>query len=329
MANSLQTIVVTGATGFVGRYVVERLLQEDVKVKCLIRNDKDRDTFDPNKRLSFKVGDITDIASLKKAFKGAWGVINLAGLREFWTKDRDQFYALNHTGAVNVFEACLMNDIEHVVQVSTPLAFGAPRTIPFNEQTPAGLHPSDYGRSKHLGDQAGLKLHREQSLPLTVVYLAAVIGAGDDKQTMEVARAVNGNMPALIGADTTYTYVYVRDAAESIVRAVMKKKTIGKEYLIGTERATTREYFNIIGDLAHVKTPTYDIPVKYLVPFSKMMESAAKLTGQRPMLPLDVLKVTLEGSLLFDASLSEKELGMAYTPLEHALKEAVEEIQAN
>ena len=127
-----------------------------------------------------------------------------------------------------------------------------PRRIPFDEDTAPGPHPSDYARSKWLGDEIGWKLHRDESLPLTVVHLAAVIGAGDPRPTMEVRRAVEKRLPALVGADTTYTYVHVRDAAEAIVRALLSSDSVGRSYLIGTERATTREYFELIGELAGV-----------------------------------------------------------------------------
>ena len=155
MSDALRTVVVTGATGFVGRHVVERLLEEDVHVKCIIRKVADADKFDDHERLSFAIGDITKPNTLKRMFKDAWGVVNVAGLREFWTKNRKDFYRLNHIGAENVFRACLENDIQKVVQVSTPLAFGIPKQIPFNESTPAGKHPSDYSESKYLGDQVG------------------------------------------------------------------------------------------------------------------------------------------------------------------------------
>lgn len=325
--NNFPTIVVTGATGFVGRCVVERLLQEPVNIQCVLRSISDSRLFIKDERLSFVKGDITDIASLKSAFAGASGVINIAGLREFWCQDKSKFYELNQHGATNVFNACLASKVDHVVQVSTPLAFGSPRSLPFNEQTAAGPHPSDYSRSKYLGDQAGLKLQTEQSLPLTIVYLAAVIGAGDDKATMEVRRAVEEKMPALVGADTKYTYLYVRDAAEAIVRAIMKKETIGKQYLIGEERATTREYFNIIGEIAKVKIPSYNIPEKYLMPYAKMTELMSRFSGKRPQLPLDVLKTTSQGSLLFDASLAKDDLGMKYTSLYEALGEAVDDVR--
>ena len=54
----------------------------------------------------------------------------------------------------------------------------------------------------------------------------------------------------------------------------------------------------------------------------------SRRTGRRPLLPLDVLKTTAAGSLLFDARRSIEELGMTYTPLETALAESIEEIRA-
>ena len=328
--NSIKHIVtVTGATGFVGRHFVERLVSEKkYRIRCLVRHTSDVSFLRAlDSDISFHYGDITQKSTLAGAFKGAWGVVNLAGYREFWNRDTRYFYALNEQGAANVFEACLEADVKKVVQVSTPLAYGVPDAIPFNEQTLPGRHPSDYARSKYLGDQAGWALHESQSLPLTIVHLAAVIGAGDDKETMEVKRAVDGKLPALIGADTTYTYVYVRDAADAIMRALMNKDSVGRSYLIGDQRATTRDYFKIIGKIADVPVPNWNIPESFLWPLALGMDIVARKTGRRPMLPLDVLKTTAAGSLLFDASRGISELGMSYTALETALAESVAEIR--
>jgi dihydroflavonol-4-reductase len=330
MARRKRTITITGATGFVGRHLVERLLQErDYIVRCMVRRDSDIPALAAvSPDLTFVHGDILEPESLAAAFKGAWGVVNLAGYREFWSQDRDHFYAVNERGASNVFEACQTAGVKKVVQVSTPLAYGLPDQIPFNESSPAGRHASDYARSKYLGDQAGWQLHESEGLPLTIVYLAAVIGAGDDKSTMEVRRAVEGKLPALIGADTTYTYLYVRDAADAITRALLQDDAVGRRYLIGNQRATTRDYFNTIGRLASVPVPRWNIPESWLVPVARGMEVLSRRTGRRPMLPLDVLKTTAAGSLLFDPARSIDELGMTYTPLEVALAESIREICA-
>jgi len=329
MTKKKKVITVTGATGFVGRHVVERLLENpDLKVRALVHSREGALGLQPfANRITCIEGDITKRESLAKAFQGAWGVINIAGYREFWSANNARFYEINQQGALNVFESCLTEHVEKVVQVSTPLAWGVPANIPFNEDSAPGSHPSNYARSKHLGDEAGWRLHRKRNLPLSAVHLAAVIGAGDDKETMEVRRAVEGDLPALVGANTTYTYVYVRDAAEAIVRALLHENSIGRKYLIGNQRATTREYFKMIGRIAEVRIPDRNIPEAWLFPIAKGMEALSRLTKRRPLLPLDVLKTTAAGSLLFDASRSIEELQMTYTSLETALTEAIEDIR--
>jgi dihydroflavonol-4-reductase len=255
-------------------------------------------------------------------------VVNLAGYRDFWSRSRDLYYALNTRGAENVFRASLNAKVQKVVQVSTPLAFGVPEEIPFDEESKAKLHPSDYARSKHLGDEIGWRLHAERGLPLAAVHLAAVIGPGDPRPTMEVRRAVEGWLPALVGADTVYTYVHVDDAAEAIVRALLSPASVGRRYLIGKERASTREYFELIGELADVRVPELNLPEFLLIPVARVLEMLGTLTGRRPAIPVDILKTTAAGSLIFDGTRAERELGLTYTPLRVALGEAVSEIRA-
>jgi dihydroflavonol-4-reductase len=62
------------------------------------------------------------------------------------------------------------------------------------------------------------------------------------------------------------------------------------------------------------------------MPIARALEAVASWTGKRPSLPVDILKTTAAGSLLFDGSRAERELGMKYTPLRVALGEAVDEI---
>jgi dihydroflavonol-4-reductase len=330
MARSKPVLAVTGATGFVGRYFVQRIAREErFRIRCLVRKGSNISALQSlGKGISVCYGDITDEKTLPDAFKDVWGVVNLAGYREFWNRDSTYFYEVNERGAANVFRASLGAGARKVVHVSTPLVYGIPDQVPFNEQSTPGQHPSDYARSKYLGDQAGWRLYRQKQLPLTIVHLAAVIGAGDDKETMEVRRALQGRLPALVGANTTCTYLYVWDAAEAITRALLKDDSIGRSYLIGNQRATTRDYFTTIGRLANVAVPRLNIPESFLKPLAVGMDIVARWTGKRPLLPLDVLKTTSAGSLLFDPGRSIEALGMSYTPLEIALAESIADIQA-
>ena len=226
MKPSLRTIAITGATGFVGGHVVKRLLDEpDLALRCLVRSEtatKQLAALDA--RVTCVRGDVCEPSSLTPLMEGAWGIVHLAGYRDFWSLRPELYDELNTRGAENVFRAALAANVHKVVQVSTPLAFGVPETIPFDEETAPGPHPSQYARSKYLADQIGWRMHADEGLPLTVVHLAAVIGAGDPRPTMEVRRAVERRLPVLVGAETTYTYVHVADAAEAIVRALLESR---------------------------------------------------------------------------------------------------------
>ena len=224
--------------------------------------------------------------------------------------------------------AALSANVEKVVHVSTPLAYGTPSEMPFDEDSPAGAQQSDYARSKYLGDCVAWSLFEDKGLPLTIVYLAAVIGAGDPRPTMEVRRFAEGKIPALVGADTTFIYVHVRDAALAIVRAAEHPNSVGQRYLVGGERATTREYFQIISDLTGVPLPRFNVPDAVILPLARLLTAIARRTGRRPPVPEDIIRTTLAGSLLFDGRKAERELGIHYTPLRTALAEAVAEIQA-
>jgi dihydroflavonol-4-reductase len=322
-------VCLTGATGFVGRHVAQLLAKRGHRVRCLVRKNSNRKFLESlGGRLEFVTGDVLKPRTLASFCKGADWVINLAGHRDFWAPTRQFYFDLNLHGAENVMRAALDAKVEKVVHVSTPLAFGVPSYIPFDEDTPAGPQQSDYARSKYLGDCAAWRLHLDEGLPLTIVYLAAVIGAGDPRPTMEVRNFAAGRIPALLGAEKTFTYVHIRDAALAIVRAAEKPESIGERYLVGGERATTREYFQIIGDLTGVPVPKLNIPESVMLPVAKALTALSRWTGQRPVVPEDLVRTSAAGSLLFDGHKAQREFGIRYTPLRTALAEAVAEIQS-
>jgi len=326
---STRTVCLTGATGFVGRHVAQLLAQRGHHVRCLVRDQSNTQFLeDLEAGFEFVSGDVLAPRTLEPFCKGADWLIHCAGYRDFWHPSREFYFDLNCRGVENVMRAALAATLEKVVHVSTPLAYGTPSKMPFDENSPAGPHHSDYARSKYMGDCAAWRLCEERGLPLTIVYLAAVIGAGDPRPTMEVRRFAEGRIPALVGADTTFVYVHVRDAALAIVRAAENAKSVGQRYLVGAERATTREYFGIISDLTGVPLPRFNVPDALILPLARLLTAIASRTGKRPPISEDIIRTTLAGSLLFDGSKAERELGIRYTPLRTALAEAVAEIRA-
>jgi dihydroflavonol-4-reductase len=199
--------------------------------------------------------------------------------------------------------------------------------MPFRESTPPGPHMSDYARSKFDGDTLAWELHARGGLPLVVVYLAAVIGRGDAKAVMQIERFVRGRIPFLIRSDNRFTYVHIRDAAEAIVRAAEKEGNLGEAYLVGGERLSTADYFRLISELSGAPMPRRTIGRGTTLLLSRLLTLWAAITGRPPLLPLDLMRTQYRDSLLFDGSKAERELGVVYTPIREALREAIEELR--
>jgi dihydroflavonol-4-reductase len=176
-------ILVTGASGFVGGAVVARLGQTPHQVDCLVRRERTASMLrERYPHIRTRIGDLGD-PTMREALEAGVG---------------------------------------KVVHVSTAMAYGFPEKMPFRESSTPGPHMSDYARSKFDGDAPAWELHARRGLPLTVVYLAAVIGRGDPKGVMQIQRFVRGE---------------------------------GEAYLVGQEQLSTAQYFGLISELSGVPVP--------------------------------------------------------------------------
>ena len=105
-----------------------------------------------------------------------------------------------------------------------------------------------------------------------------------------------------------------------------KEDVAGKRYLIGKERLTTREYFQIISDIAGVPMPKRTIGRLQTFFLARVLTALSFFTGRRPLMPIDLMRTVYRGSLLFDDARAERELGITYTPIRSALEERVDEL---
>jgi dihydroflavonol-4-reductase len=327
MKSRSKAVLVTGASGFIGSAVAARFSAAGYAVRCLLRKTSDNrrvEIADGNAMVH--IGDISEEESLVEAMKGCDAAVNCAGLNSFWEKDRSRYRTVNIEGTRNVMEAALQAGVKKTVHISTAMAYGFPDEPVFNEESGPGPHMSEYARSKYEGDRIAWELYREKALPLTVLYLAAVLGKGDKKSVMQVRRFVEHKIPVMIDSDYRFTYVYMGDVAEAVLRALEKDDVTGERYLIGKERFSTREYFQIVSEITGVQMPNRTIGRTQALFLAAVLTALSSVTGKRPLMPIDLMRTVYRGSVLFDGSKAELELGISYTKIRFALQERVDEL---
>jgi dihydroflavonol-4-reductase len=318
---------VTGGTGFIGAHVARRLIQIGHEARCLVRTTSDTAELE-RMGATLVTGDVTDKASLLEGMAGCEWVVNLANIYSWWEPEKQTYRDVNVAGTRNVLECVLETGASKVVHVSTAYVWGKPATAPFTEGTPVGpVRPSEYTRTKYIGDQIAWRLYEENGLPLVMVYPGAVLGAGDPKQTGKyIERFLARRVPRVAFPEAVHTYVHVEDVAEAILLALKKEANIGEKYLVGKHRLSNQEFNALISEISGVSSPP-TAPGPAVVLTSVLMTWSADLTKKPPdLMPIDYIRTVRDGCR-FEGAKAEKELGLTYTPIRDTLKEAIESLR--
>ena len=172
----MKKVLVTGATGFLGKYVVEELSQQGYQVRAFGRNRKVGQSLE-NSLVSFFQGDLTKQEDLARACQGMDMVVHAGALSTVWGPWED-FYQTNVLGTKYVLEACRETGIQRLVYVSSPSIYAAPRDqIAIKEcDAPQENKLNNYIRSK----LASEKLFKDYpDVPSIILRPRGLFGIGD------------------------------------------------------------------------------------------------------------------------------------------------------
>lgn len=319
-------IFITGATGFIGKQVLEQLKGTEHEIFCLVRKANPAIKELKSSGVHVLEGDVLDKSSILDGMKGCDWVINLANIYSFWEPDNSVFRAVNVEGTRNVMECALENKVSKVVHVSSLIIYGKTEEVPIKEDTQPGSERfSRYARSKYEGDQIVWDMYDHENLPLVVVYPAAVIGPGDPKASGQyVAGLVNKTLPATVFNKSVLTWVHVKDVAAAIIKATEKSDNIGEKYIIGKHQFSFKEFNRMISEISGVSLPLISMPDFLSISNAYLFTWIADLIKKPPVwgMAIDQMKTMKEG-FIGDGSKAEKELGIQYTPIRKALEEQI------
>ncbi|MBV8879115.1 MAG: NAD-dependent epimerase/dehydratase family protein [Planctomycetaceae bacterium] len=298
--------LVTGATGFVGSHLVDRLLEKGWRVAALVRKTSNLRWLDgkPVERVDPDASPLPDCDVL---FHVA-GSIRADTYAEYLAGNRDL--------AVRVFEAARTRRFVHV---SSLAAAGPGDDV--DETTPC--RPlSLYGRSKREGEEEIWK--RRDRIPVTVIRPPVVYGPRDFG-LFDLYVTVSKGLRPEIGGPKRISIVHVRDLVDGILKAAESERGANEVFYLANERSVEiSEVMGLIARSLGNKTLRVGIPDRVLRFLGAVVEDAASLIGKRSMFGRDkALEMTQKAWCCSPAKAGRLLGWKASVPLEQGMAEAV------
>lgn len=321
----MSTVLLTGASGFLGWHVASLLLERGDTVRGLVRAG----SRVPELAVETVTGDLRDRASIERAMAGCSAVFHVAADYRLWAKDPKELYRSNVDGTRHVLEAAKQAGVERVVYTSTVGCIGVPRDALGDEDAKISLDEmkGDYKRSKFMAEQVALDYARG-GLPVVIVNPTAPIGDHDFKPTPTgkiVVDFLAGAMPAYI--DTGLNIVDARDCARGHLLA-FERGRVGERYILGAENLTLAEILFKLAEITGRKPPTTQIPYAVAYAAGVFSTAWAGVTGRPPRVPIDAVRMAKK-KMWVSHEKARRELGFNPGLADIALSRAVEWFRAN
>jgi farnesol dehydrogenase len=322
-------VLLTGATGFLGRTVAWRLAARGHALRVLARATSRTNGLPDGTET--EIGDVTDPVAFARAARGCAAVAHLAALVKIWVPDPERFEATNLGGLENALAAARAAGAR-LLYTSSFIALGpsGPGELDATRPHPGPPFRNPYERSKALADAAAREAAARGD-DVVILYPGVVYGPGDMTEGNIVARMIadhlNGRLPGLVGpGDRRWSYAFVEDVAEGHALALEKGRP-GDRFVLGGENATLERLFRLVHEMAGKEPPRLRIPYPLAAALGRAQWLWAELTGHPPQLTHGEVGVFRE-EWACDSARAVRQLGYAWRPLAEGLRETIRWLRA-
>jgi NAD dependent epimerase/dehydratase len=258
---SSRTVLVTGAGGFIGGHLVERLVRDAARVRafCRYNSRNDRGTLDwltpeIQREIDVVMGDLRDVESVSAAVAGSEVVFHLGAqvaIPYSYLNARD-YLETNVLGTLNVAQAALRHDVQRLVHTSTSEVYGSAQTTPITEAHPLEAQ-SPYAASKIGADKLIDSFHRSHGLPAVILRPFNTYGPRQSARAVIptiITQALTGPIVRLGALDPRRDLSYVEDTTAGFVAAARAERAVGRTIQLGTgESVSVGDIVELVGEL--------------------------------------------------------------------------------
>jgi nucleoside-diphosphate-sugar epimerase len=307
-------VLVTGASGFVGGYLLEELALKGHIVTGMVRKNSDR-SFLEELGVKLVVGDLTDPDSLMNATKGVDAVVHLAAHYTFSGK-KEVYERVNVEGTRSLLEASLKNHILRFVYCSTTEVIGPVENPPGDENSP--LNPQyDYGRSK-VKAEGIVKEYASKGLDYTIVRPSGIYGPRnvDDVSYWFITSVLKNSISTrfIVGSgENLVQFTHISDIVQGFA-LMLEKLEISKNqvYIVSEDGAHTyNEAYKILCDISGRKTPWIHVPPLLAKVMITPVEGINRVTGRENFMWHIKTVDSVTTNRWYSIEKAKKELGFA------------------
>ncbi len=325
------TVLLTGATGFVGSHVAEALVRRGDTVRTLARAGSDT-AFVESLGVTVVRGDLTDPDALKRAVEGCDVVVNCAAKVGDWGHV-DGYRAVNVEGLRHLLDATLGKPLHRFVHVSSLGVYAARHHYGTDETEPLpNDHIDGYTQSKVEAERLALQYHRKQKVPVTILRPGFVYGPRDRMVLPRLADRLKERSVIYIARGRfALNTIFVGNIADAVLLAIdaPEEAVAGEVFnLTDGEFVSKRKFFETVADGLGLKRPRGFPPVPvFLARMMANWREGAFRRANKPNPPRITQAQLKFAGLNLDFSIAKARTKLGYTPrvlFDEGMKQALE-----
>ncbi len=320
-------ILVTGGSGFLGSFLLRKLVSQGHSIRAIKRQNS-RIPTDLQGPIEWVEADILDVTSLMEATTGITHLYHCAAFVTFYPKNFPKLHQINIDGTSNVVNVAIEQGIQKMLFVSSVAALGRKSGVSTDESFEWQKEPniSNYSESKHLSE---MEVWRGQAEGLSTVIVnpSIIIGPADhwDRSSAAMFQRAWDGLPFYPTGSSGF--VDVRDCVDAMVQ-LMESDIENEQFVLNAANYSYQDFFKATAKYMNKTAPKRPLPNWAGSIAWRLFQLQSMITGKEPLVTKETVHNS-RNSFGYDSSKVQEKLGMKFRPIEESIKDSCEAFIAN